>query len=92
MFKGLVIGAIAIGGIVGIIIVGIVILWGIIGGMYRKPNSKGQNHPSPGGGGGSNCNHCKEVRSYYNGLHWLVKMLKAAWYLFKMADCAIKGC
>lgn len=80
----------SLGVVIGVTVVAVVV-WGIIGGVYRRPNSKGQNHPT-GSGGGSNCSHCKEVQSYFNGLHWIIKALKLVWYGYKKIECAIQGC
>ncbi|EDP94534.1 hypothetical protein U8527_16565 [Kordia algicida OT-1] len=74
------------------IAIGVVATWGVIGGMYRKPNSKGQNHPTGNAGGSSSCSHCREVKSYYDGLSLGIKILKFVWYGYKKIECAIQGC
>lgn len=85
MSPGVVFVALAFG--VGLIIViVVVVIWWVAGGTLPSTGSNGSNPSS------SNCDECKKVDSWWQGLSTGQKILQGAQYAAKKLDCAIRGC
>lgn len=76
--------------VVALVVVGVIILWGILGGIIFHTSGASSAPVTTGVRPG--CEDCARLDAWFASLDFFGKIAAAAWFALQKLGCAIRGC